>query len=292
MRAPDPGPRETAASSRRSRRTASSISSAPVCTSLQPGARRTTRRAHPAGTAESAALRRARAAFSSSATRRIPEAADQLHAFGVVPHVSGDRAAERGDARHLGQRRRRIGHEVEHQARHRDVSRRVGQRHLCGAATMQLRSARPGAARRWRESPPTARCRSPTPGRAWSEIVAVSAPVPQPTSTQRRPGGTPSHDRNSAPCAGSSGRCNARTGRLVPSGRRWRVRWPCLGLLAMDAVGRHRISHAGRAPKRTYPPARSGEAAAAGRAAHGVARLRQDVSRHRLGEVVMQAHRG
>ena len=50
---------------------------------------------------------------------RIPEAAEHLHALGVVPDVRGDRASGPGHACHLADARRRLRDEVEHQPRQR-----------------------------------------------------------------------------------------------------------------------------------------------------------------------------
>ena len=75
---------------------------------------------------------------SSGGGRRVefdggqPEPAHELHATRVVPDVGADHAAGDGDARHLGERRVEVGHEVEHEPRHHDVDRRVVERQRRG----------------------------------------------------------------------------------------------------------------------------------------------------------------
>ena len=177
------------ASARRSRATS---------TSAQARRRRRAPPAARAGRSGSARPRRARAPRVER-DRRVPEVAHQLHLAGVVPDVGGDGAARaRATRRHLGRgarggrarssapARRRPHRRARRRAaaparrrrrrrRARSVDRRAGVVDEGGRGVDAADDARLGHAR----------------------IVSASAPVPQPTSSQRLPGGTTSQPRNS-----------------------------------------------------------------------------------------------
>ena len=114
--APRPYRRETATSSRRSPGTAWRCRSPSFAPQLSPAPSNRARQPVQVADGEPHAFVEVARCWIEF-DRGVPEVAHHLHLAAVVPDVNGDPAAFTGDARHLGDHSRRLGNEVEHEAR-------------------------------------------------------------------------------------------------------------------------------------------------------------------------------
>ena len=127
------------------------------------------------------------------------------------PHVGRDDANRLRRPAHLAQGGGLSRHEVEDETQQR-VERAVVHGETLGVAPcFAARHQGPGP--RWATA--TDRRRRPPPGRRGRDRLA-DAPVPQPTSSQRLPGGTASQSRNRGATGGSTGPRRPRRHRRPP----------------------------------------------------------------------------
>ena len=127
---------------------------------------------------------------------RVPEQTDGCHAIGVVPDVGADHAARCEHPPPFAKRRTDVGDEVQDEATDHDVDRAIREPRLDrrpsrndargSVSVIEARSMNGSAG----SMPMTAL------GSDRLRIASVRAPVPQPTSSHRRPGGTSSQPTN------------------------------------------------------------------------------------------------
>ena len=163
----------------------------------------------------------------SSSVARPPDRARRRHPRSGASTASRRRSpthrrrpCRRGGPRaHFGRQPWRVGHEIQHQAGDGDIELAVLERQRLRVADAEF-GPRVRARARTRGSPRTGRRPQRRSAGADARIVWLSAPVPQPTSSQRLPAGMFSHARNSGATSRLQRPHKAHSGRRRPS---WRV---------------------------------------------------------------------